>query len=260
MKTLLTTEDLEVTRNGRTLCEQLNMVIQPGDCWGILGANGRGKTTLLHTLFGFHPQSKGKIFLQQKDLTYYSLKTAAQKKGILFQHTTFTFPQTVFEYCLSGRYPHRSLFNTDAEKDYSLTQESLLKMDLLHLRNNLIQNLSGGEQRRLSIATLLAQQPLLYFLDEPTHHLDIKHQIKALDQITCAAQKLDGACIMTLHDINLAQRYCNNILFLLGEKDFLLGKTQDVLNTENLSRTYGVSVRAIADAGKNIWVMENDMC
>jgi len=249
---LLTVEDLQVKINHQLICDGLSFAVQPGDCWGILGANGCGKTTLLHTLAGFRAPIHGQLFLQGQNFLTYSLKEAAQKKGILLQNTTFTFPQTVFDYCLAGRHPHLALFKTETAEDHRIVQECLLEMDLLHLRDQLVQTLSGGEQRRLAIATLFTQQPLLYFLDEPTNHLDVKHQINILNYARERVALFGGATIMAIHDINLAQRFCNKFLMLFEEGKYLLGDA--LLTEENLSRLYNHPIKLIKAEGKNIWV------
>src|SRR5690349_13290614 len=105
MKPLLTVERLTLSIKKEILCNPFSIEFKPGEIWGILGENGSGKTTLLQTLANLKPAPKRTIFLKEKDITHYRPKEIAKHLGILLQDTTFTFPQTVLDYCLAARFP-----------------------------------------------------------------------------------------------------------------------------------------------------------
>ncbi|MEO8401810.1 MAG: ABC transporter ATP-binding protein [Gammaproteobacteria bacterium] len=238
MTHLLTTNDLTVQIADKKICQALHCTLEPGDIWGILGANGSGKTTLLHTLAGLIPATSGDIFLETKNLTTLSAQHIARRVAILFQETSVTFPQTVFEFCLQGRYPHLSYFGWEKSVDKKIVLAALAEMELETKLSQSIQTLSGGEKRRLAIATLLAQTPKIYLLDEPTNHLDLRHQISVLNHFKKLSQTDSVGIVMALHDINLAHHYCNKILMLFDEGEILFDKTDVLLNPKNLSRLY----------------------
>ncbi|MCK7500092.1 MAG: ABC transporter ATP-binding protein [Comamonadaceae bacterium] len=120
------------------------------------------------------------------------------------------FPLTVLEAALVGRYPHTPGWGWESAADLRLARQALRRADLDGIEQRDCATLSGGERRRLALAALLTQQPELYLLDEPTHHLDPHHQITLLDLL--AAECRDGkAALMTLHDPNLAARYCSHV-------------------------------------------------
>lgn len=238
MMHLLTTTDLTVQIADKKICQALNWTLEPGDICGILGGNGSGKTTLLHTLAGLIPVQSGEIFLGTKNLTALTAQDIAQQVAILFQETNVTFPQTVFEFCLQGRYPHLSYFGWEKSIDKEIVLAALTQMKLETKLSQSIQTLSGGEKRRLAIATLLAQTPKIYLLDEPTNHLDLRHQISVLNHFKKLSQTDSVGIVMALHDINLAHHYCNKILMLFGDNEVLFGETDVLLNQKNLSRLY----------------------
>lgn len=234
---LLETQNLTLRISKNTLCENLNLQVKHGEIWGILGSNGSGKTTLLKTFAGLHI-AKGEIRLNGKSLSSTPIKEMAQIVGILFQESRDVFPLTVSEYCSSGRYPHLNYLGWETTEDRHILQQALIDMELTALSTQNILTLSGGERRRLSIATLLAQSPQLYLLDEPTNHLDLRYQIKILNHFQKLAQSKSVSIIMSLHDINLAAHYCDRILLLLGNGQYLSGTTKNMLNEENLSYLY----------------------
>lgn len=239
MPHLLETKHLSLSIAKKIKYQNIHWQIQPGEQWGILGANGSGKTTLLLTLAGIIP-AVGDIFLLGKNLTDINRKWTARQLGILFQEIPRDpFPQTVFEYCSSGRYPHLTGFCFETQYDRKIILHALTDMDLAHCASQKIQTLSGGEFRRLNIATLLAQNPQIYLLDEPLNHLDLKYQIKVLEHFKKLTQKKAVSTLMTLHNISIAQKYCDKILLLFGDGEWIVGTPTEILTVEHLQKAYG---------------------
>ena len=252
MKSLRTT-NLTIARGQKTLCQHLNITITSGDFWAVLGPNGAGKTTLLQTLANQLTPTAGSISLNEAPLTALSARQIAQEIGILFQDFQPTFPQTVYEYCLSARFPHHGIFTTKYQSaDLSLTEKILNALQLTTYAQQNIQQLSGGEQRRIAIASLLIQAPNFFLLDEPTNHLDLHHQIHTLNLFANLTQN-HNAVIMSSHDINLAQRYCNKILMMFPDGNTAHGTRDEMLNSENLTRLYQHPIDAVQDGKQTYW-------
>lgn len=230
-------KNLTLTVAKKTLCKNLHLHIKPGDIWGILGPNGSGKSTLLQTLAGLLP-ADGEIYLQGKRLSSIPRKVIARQMGILLQESMDVFPQTVYEYCMSGRYPYLSYFGIPTSEDKKILQQALTDMELITLARQNVRTLSGGEKQRLNIAALLTQSPFLYLLDEPTNHLDLRHQITVLRHFQTMCQSQRAAVCLSLHDVNLAAQFCDKIILLKGDNTFLAGKACDLLTEENLSHLY----------------------
>ena len=232
-------EQLTILRGEKILCRELNISLQGGQCWGILGANGAGKTTLLHSLAGLYPLNRGTILLDGLEIERYSRRLMAQKLGLLFQAHESNFPATVLETVLQGRHPHIPAWKWEAAEDLNKSLHALRLVELEAMQQRMATALSGGEQQRLAIATLLNQDAETYLLDEPTNHLDLHQQIKILDLFTQQVKEQDRLCVMALHDINLAQRYCDHFILMLEGGECLTGSAKEVLNVENLTRLYG---------------------
>jgi iron complex transport system ATP-binding protein len=238
---MLTINNVTLTIGQVTLCRELSITIRAGDVWGMLGPNGCGKTTLLHGLCGLHAPTLGDITLAETTLAALSAKSIARSIGLLFQDFTAAFPQTVWEYCLAGRFPHLAYFKSESADDKLIVTQALQTMELTHLARRSIMALSGGEKRRLSIAALLTQSPLLYLLDEPTNHLDVRHQHQVLRHFQALALKGAGV-VMSLHDVNLAERYCNKLLLLFPDGRHVQGEVGKVLTEGNLAELYQCSM------------------
>lgn len=235
---LLETHQLEVHIAGLCICRELSLEIRAGQCWGILGRNGAGKTTLLQTLAGLHPPTSGEIRLDRQDLSQLSRRQIALRLGMLFQDNSDPFPATAMETALIGRHPHLGTWGWEGPEDYRQAREALSAVELEHMAQRQVATLSGGERRRLAIATLLTQEPAVALLDEPTNHLDLNQQIAVLQLLQQRLQQQGKAMLIVLHDINLATRFCDHLLLLFGEGEVLQGPTAKVANEENLIRLY----------------------
>lgn len=246
-------KDVSIKNGGTYLCQHFNFSLMPGEVWGILGQNGCGKTTLLHALAGLYPIEKGTVLINNHPSHLLSRKTLAQTIGLLFQEISTLLPQTIWDYCLAARYPHLAYFQKESELDRTIVRQSLQIMELMPLRHRLITTLSGGEKRRLAIAALLSQTPAIYLLDEPTNHLDIRHQIAALHHFRQLAKKSSATVVMALHDINLAQQFCDAVLLMFPAGNLLPGKARDILTADNLTRLYQHSIVPITIDGTVIW-------
>ena len=243
---LLETRNLDVTIAGKQVCRGLGLIIEAGQCWGLLGGNGVGKTTLLHTLAGLRTPTHGTVLLEGKPLSGLSRREVACRVGVLFQAAEDAFPATVLETALIGRHPHLERWRWETPQDLTLARSALHRVGLDGMEGRMITTLSGGERQRLALATVLTQNPVLYLLDEPANHLDLHHQITLLELLTRPARENGTALVMVLHDVNLAARFCDHLLLLFGAGETLQGPTDQVLNETHLQRLYGHPIATVS--------------
>lgn len=228
----------------RCLCNSLSNEFKPSQNWAILGANGSGKTRLLHTLAGLRKPDGGEVELNYKPIDSYTPKQRARTIGMLFQDAEM-FPATVLETALAGRHPHapdhgwQRYWPLESDTDKTLAMQALTDMGLADMAERDITSLSGGERRRTDIATLLTQNAPMCMLDEATNDLDLRHQVQVLGNFASRAQKPDHLNLFILHDINLALRYCSHALMIFDNGRIETGELPHCLSTDTLADLYG---------------------
>jgi len=246
---LLTAQNLTLKVGERSLCEGLSLSLRAGECWGILGPNGSGKTTLLHTLAGLHPPEGGHVVLNGRPINELPRRLVAQQLGLLLQDSQDPFPATVEETALSGRHPYLGRWQAETAADRRRAQAALERMELTGMSQRMVQTLSGGERRRLALATLLTQDAPLILLDEPFNHLDLRHQQLLLASVRELCSGGHGV-MMVLHDPNQAIGHCHHVLMLDGNGGWQAGEAETLLTAERLSALYGCPVEESEQNGR----------
>jgi iron complex transport system ATP-binding protein len=240
---LLDASDLTLRAGTRELARKLSLRVNAGELWCVLGPNGSGKTTLLHTLAGVRPPAAGSVRLMGTDLAQAPAEQAARWRGLLTQTVHDSFSATALEVVLLGRHPHHDRWSFDDDEDRRIASAALMAVDAAALSARDVTTLSGGERQRVAIAALLAQQVPLLLLDEPTAHLDLKHQIGVLEHLRALVQA-GSAAVIALHDLNLAARFASHAL-VLGSGGPLAGLVDDVMTESTLSAAFEHPLRRL---------------
>jgi iron complex transport system ATP-binding protein len=251
---LLSSRDLRVGIADRIFCRELTLAVRAGECLAILGRNGAGKSTLLSVLAGLREPEAGEVLLAGSRYADLGARASARLRGWLPQERSEAFSSTVLETALVGRHPHLARWDWESETDARIARQALASVGLAELAERDVQTLSGGERQRLAIATLLAQAPQLYLLDEPLAHLDLNHQIATLELFALLAREQRLACVMVLHEPGLAARFCTHALLLFDDGTAELGRCGEVVNSDSLSRLYGYPLREVGEDGQR-WFM-----
>lgn len=251
---LLAADALEIEIGGTRVTHRLTMALQPGECWCLLGRNGVGKTTLLHTLAGLRSPRDGSVRLDGEPLQRLPRRRVAQRLGILLQQHNDSFPASVTETVLQGRHPYLRAWQWESAADRRLIADLLERLELQHLCTRNVQSLSGGERQRVAIATLLAQQTDVLLLDEPVNHLDVRHRLELLQQLTTECRQRGRALMMSLHDVNLAARFCDHALLLLGDGRVRSGLIDDIIDVATLQSLYGYPFVEVETPSGCVWL------
>lgn len=245
----LSAHRLDVSIGGKPVCRALDLAIDSGSRWAILGVNGVGKTTLLTTLAGLRAPDDGEIRLDGDALAGLMPRERARRLGLMAQEDSFHISDpetTALEVALLGRLPHLDWWRAETAHDVALARTALAAVGLPDIADRRAAQLSGGERRRLALAALLAQEVPLCLLDEPTSHLDLHQQIAFMDLLVGWSGR---TLLMTLHDVNLAVRYCTHVLLLFGDGAWCAGRVDVMLSAEVLTRLYGHPVIAVPMPG-----------
>ena len=217
--------------------QNINIEIKKGEFWAVIGKNGSGKTTLCNILRRFVPdfykgELTGKITLEGKELKDYSQKEIVQKIGFVFQNP-FTqisgVKNTVFEEIAYG------LENLGIERETIISEvEKILKLlEIEKLRDKNPYNLSGGQKQRVALASIIAMNPDILVIDEPTSQLDPKGTEDIFKIINLMANE-GKTIILVEHKLELIAEYAENILVLDEGEIILSGKAEEVLNNKIL--------------------------
>ena len=249
----LAAASVSVGAGGRELVRELTVAFAPGEVVAILGRNGSGKTLTLHTLAGLRPPDCGSVTLDGEPIASLRRRAVALRLGLLPQDLEDAFVTTAMETVLIGRHPHLALWQWETAEDERLAREALAAVDMTAFAGRRTDTLSGGEQRRVAVASLLAQQPQIFLLDEPTNHLDPHHQLAVLGLFRQLADT-GRTVISTLHDPTLAARFADRVLLLLGDGRWSLGPTATTLTAQALSELYVARMVELRDGARRVFV------
>ncbi|BCB88835.1 ABC transporter ATP-binding protein [Phytohabitans suffuscus] len=219
----------------------VDVTAQPGRVLGLIGPNGSGKTTLLRLLYGTLRSPTGQVTVDGDELSRLSPRETARRMAVVVQETGGETALTVAEMVLLGRGPHLSAFQRTSTADHQVAARCLARVGAAHLGARAFAGLSGGERQRVLIARALAQQATHLLLDEPTNHLDIRYQHEILNLV----RGLDTCAVVVLHDLNLAARYCDDLVLLGGGGVAAAGPVDQVLDPAILEPVYGIGIRRL---------------
>lgn len=251
--TRLSCRGLALTIAGRTLAAGLDLDVRAGERWVVVGPNGAGKTTLVATLAGLLPTATGAITYDDIPLPELTPRQRALRRGYLPQDSIDFFPATVLETALVGRHPHLARWQWESAADIVRARDALAAFGLSGFEHRDVRTLSGGERRRLALASLVAQDPGLLLLDEPSSHLDLAAQIAALDVVKALAARHGKAVVMVLHDLHLALRYADHAI-AIGDGRARAGAATDILTAPLLSELFGHPLIAVGEGNTSTLV------
>lgn len=230
--------------------QNLNFSFETGRFYCVLGANGIGKTTLFKTMMGFLDAKDGQVLIDGKDVRQMSSQEIARYIAYVPQAKNYSYQYSVLDIVLMGRALWIKKFDAPSAVDEAAAEAALRKLDILHLKDKLYAELSGGEQQIVLIARALVQESQFIVMDEPASNLDYENQKKVLDVLAQLAKNRIGV-IMSSHSPDHAF-YCNaETVMIFKDKTVAEGLCTEVITEENLLRVYGVPVKVISQVEEN---------
>ena len=227
---------------GREVLHDVSLEVAAGELVAVVGPNGAGKSTLLKVLGGAMEAWRGAVELKGRLLKDYDRRATARCIASLGQESASAFAFTVLEMVLMGRAPHLGALQLEGERDLEIAREALQRFELMPLAARAINEISGGERRRVFLARVLAQEPQVALLDEPTAFLDLKHVAEIFSLLTQLRAERAMAVVATLHDLNAAALYADRILLLKDGRAVGCGTPDQVLTENNLREVYETEV------------------
>ncbi|MHB8111793.1 MAG: ABC transporter ATP-binding protein [Syntrophorhabdaceae bacterium] len=222
----------------KVVLNTVDLCINKGEFFGIIGPNGSGKTTILRCITRLAKISKGEVLLDGRNMKDIPVGDSAKIIAVVSQNMP-SLPMTVEEFILLGRIPYYNRLQfSERRSDISIAEKVMDLTGIRHLRDSLISEMSAGEVQLAFIARGLAQEPKLLLLDEPTSHLDITHQVSVLDLIKRLNRQEGLTVVIVLHDLNLASEYCDRLALVDNGTIKKCGTPDEVLTYRMIEDVY----------------------
>ncbi|WP_116919056.1 ATP-binding cassette domain-containing protein [Tamilnaduibacter salinus] len=231
------------------LLEPVDLAFAEGRVYGLIGHNGSGKSTLLKLLAQQQPVSSGDVRLNGRSLSQWGNRAFAREVAYLPQQLPAAENLTGRELVAFGRYPWHGLLGRLTQKDTEQIDRAMALTHTEAFADRTVDTLSGGERQRVWLAMLVAQGSRFLLLDEPLAALDIAHQIEVLQLIDRLAHELGLGVVIVLHDINMAARYCDELVALHSGRLLARGAPQDLMESDTLNAIYGIPMHVVDHPG-----------
>jgi iron complex transport system ATP-binding protein len=232
MTVFLKTQNLSIGYQNKNttnvLHKDINLEVNQGELVCLLGPNGAGKSTLLRTISGVQNQLHGNVILKDRFRSSFSIKELSQQIGLVLTERNFS-GMRVIDLVSLGRYPYTGFFARLTKSDYKIVLKVLQDTGLIKFKHKLINELSDGEQQRVMIARVLAQQTPLIVLDEPTAFLDLPGRYEVFQMLVNLAHKNGKTILLSTHDLDLAIKFADKVWLLGTDKPFVSGIPEDLI-------------------------------
>jgi iron complex transport system ATP-binding protein len=234
--------DLSAGYGDGPVLHKVSLDLRAGEMLAIVGPNGAGKSTLLKILGGALKPWSGMVELEGRPLAEYDRRAIARRLAMVAQENLVAFRFTVLEIVLMGRAPHLGPFHFETRHDLEIAHAALERFDLLGLARRSIQELSGGERKRVFLARALAQSPHVALLDEPTAFLDLRHVAEIFARFRELRIERGMAVIATLHDLNAAASHADRVLLMKNGVVAGYGTPEEVFTADLLRAVYETEI------------------
>jgi len=229
-----------------------------GEVIGILGKNGCGKTTLMKCINAHLKPYSDCVMVDNDIVSEIPRRELAKEMAIVAQSASLSFPFSVLETVLMGRYPNAEWFQNPTDHEMGLVLDAMKATGIVDFAERSVCELSGGEKQRVLISRALVQEPKILLLDEPTLHLDINYQFGLMELIKKLAKEKGLLIVIVTHDIALAARYCDRIIMI--EKGVIIGSgtASEVITKDNLQNVFDINAEISYDErikGLNVFVI-----
>ncbi|MEN2975392.1 MAG: ABC transporter ATP-binding protein [Candidatus Caldarchaeales archaeon] len=251
---MISIRNLSFSYGNLKVLKDISLDLFYGEFVGVVGPNGSGKTTLLKCLCKLL-KPLGAVYIDGEEISRLDLNKLSRKISYLSPEVDSSMDElTVFELVSSGRTPYMRGIWWESRDDEKIILDSIKIVGLDNLVNRKLKNLSSGEKQMARVARALSQKTKILLIDEPTIHLDLKHQIEIMSILK--RMVYDGALIIAVfHDLNLASAYVDKIIVLKRGEVVVLGKPADVLTEEILREVYDINVKILRVGEDNVYIV-----
>lgn len=234
-------KDMAVGYNGKSLIHDINIGINRGEIVTLIGPNGSGKSTILKSITRQLKVIGGNVIFDETSLLKLPYKELASKMAVVLTERIKTELMTCHDIVATGRYPYTGRLGILSEKDEQLVEEAMQAVHAQDLGSRDFNAISDGQKQRVLLARAICQEPDVIVLDEPTSFLDVKYKLELLSILEKMAREKNITVIMSLHEIDLAQKISDKIICVKGEVISHYGSPEEVFTEEIIRELYGIN-------------------
>ena len=237
---LFRTKALTVGYNGKPLIRDIGIEVKAGEILTLIGPNGSGKSTILKSVTRQLKILGGAVYIGEKDLLQTSLKELAKQMSVVLTERMKPELMTCRDIVATGRHPYTGNLGLLSEEDEQIVDESMESVHVLDLQDRDFNAISDGQRQRVLLARAICQQPRVMILDEPTSFLDIRHKLELLSLLRDLTRQRGIAVIMSLHEIDLAQKVSDQVICVKGETIARYGTPEEVFREDIIRDLYEI--------------------
>ena len=236
------TENMTVGYQGIPLIHQVDIEVKRGEILTLIGPNGAGKSTLLKSMAGQLALLGGTVFLNDQDFLKQDGRARARKMAVVFTEKTQPERMTSEEVVEAGRYPYTGTFGFLSPEDHRAVEAAMELVGVTGLRHQDFRTLSDGQRQRVILARAVCQEPEIILLDEPTSYLDVKHKLEFLSTLQKMTREKQCTMILSLHELDLAERISDRILCVKGDTVERFGTPEEIFVPGYIRELFGITV------------------
>ncbi len=233
-------DDLSVGYNGKALIRDICIDIRRGEIVTLIGPNGAGKSTILKSITRQLALIGGKVIFDEQNLHKMNFRELSQKMAVVLTERMKTDLLTCYDIVASGRYPYTGKLGLLTEEDERMVDEAMAVVNATELGPKDFNAISDGQRQRVLLARAICQDPEIIILDEPTSFLDIRYKLELLSILRNMAKKKGITVIMSLHEIDLAEKISDRIICVKGDRIYRYGAPEDIFHEETIRQLYEI--------------------
>ena len=234
-------KDLAVGYHKQPLIHDININIEKGEIVTLIGPNGSGKSTILKSITRQLELIGGRVYIASRDLQGLSYKTLSTEMAVVLTERIRPELMTCHDIVATGRYPYTGRLGVLSREDEDKVDQAMKAVHAVELGGRDFNAISDGQRQRVLLARAICQEPDMIILDEPTSFLDIRHKLDLLSILRDMAKKKQITVIMSLHEIDLAQKIADKIICVKGDTISHFGKPEDIFEENMIKELYEIN-------------------
>ena len=233
-------DDLAVGYNGKALIRDISIDIQQGEIITLIGPNGSGKSTILKSITRQLQLIGGRVIFEGKDIRKISFRDLSSRMAVVLTERMKPELMTCHDIVATGRYPYTGRLGILTEEDERKVEEAMAAVHAEDIGGRDFNAISDGQRQRVLLARAICQEPDIIILDEPTSFLDVRHKLELLAILRAMAKEKGITVIMSLHEIDLAEKISDRIICVKGDRIFRFGRPEEIFSEELIRDMYGI--------------------